>query len=80
MATITVKRIKGQYLLSYDDFEWLKERLNKPLPLFSITYSLDGSISHVAIRKNETDIITLFDSNQAVYTIEGADTHANRNV
>lgn len=77
MATITIKQIKRQHILSREEFEWVKAHLKEPLKLFSIAFSSDGSVSHVSIHRDGASVVTLFDDNYATYTIKGANAHVS---
>ena len=62
MPTVVIKSINRQDQLTDEKFEWLKENLNKPLPLSGIDYWRNGGISHIVIYKGDDDIVVLFNS------------------
>lgn len=60
MATVTIKAIRRQYILSNDDYIWLLEHRNEPLQLAFVSWDAIGSIDHFTVRRNERSIITVF--------------------
>jgi hypothetical protein len=79
MLTVKIHSIKKQYILSDEDFWYIKDHLDQPLPVMSVTYdSIDGHLWGISIYKRTngiTDCISLFvdkDANNVAFTFEGS--------
>ena len=60
--TIIIKRINNKYLLSDQEFKYIVDHLNKPLPLANLWWGNDGELRHLSIHRDE-GLITLFGNN-----------------
>lgn len=60
--TVIIKRINNKYILSDEQFKYIVDHLNKPLPLADLWWSGDGELRHLSIHTDE-GLITLFDNN-----------------
>ena len=70
MATVKIKAIKNQNILSKWKYEYLLKRLNVDLPVFSLTYSRSGQLYSISIFTAD-DLITVFpDTNDLVYEVK----------
>ena len=59
---IIIKRINNKYILSDQEFKYIVDHLNKPLPLATLWWGDDGELEHLAIY-GDKGLITLFDNN-----------------
>ena len=59
---IIIKRINNKYLLSDEEFKYIVDHLNKPLPLVTLWWDDDGELRHLSINRDK-GLITLFDDN-----------------
>ena len=66
MPTITIKELNNQYILSVDDWLWLRERIGKPLNIAMMAWHSDGEIYNISVFKNKDTIITIFPDCNAV--------------
>lgn len=70
MATVKIKSIKSQNILSKRKYEYLLKRLNVDLPVFSLTYSRDQHLYSISIYTSD-DLITVFpDTNGLDYEVK----------
>lgn len=72
MASVSIKSIGEQNILSDDNFKFIKDNLNRPLQLNSIDWFDDGKVCSITVfRTNGRDrIITLFpSSNELEYEV-----------
>ena len=60
--TIIIKHINNKHILSDEEFKYIVDHLNKPLPLANLWCSDDGELRHLSIHTDE-GLITLFDNN-----------------
>lgn len=61
MATVKIKDIKCQYILSNKDYNWLVEHLNQDLPILSLNFTPSGELWSIAVYANEIDdCVSLF--------------------
>ena len=61
MPTITIKELNNQYILSVDDWLWLRERIGEPLKVAQIWWHASGQIYSICVYKDDCkSIITVF--------------------
>lgn len=60
--TVTIRSIGDQYILEDEKYKFILSHLNEPLPLANVWFHLEGGISSVSVRY-EDSIITLFTKN-----------------
>lgn len=60
MNTVIIKAINSMYLLSVDDWLWIREHRNEPLRVFKIYRTSNGCVRAISIYKNSKDIITVY--------------------
>ena len=60
--TIIIKRINNKYILSDEEFKYIVDHLNKPLPLADLWWNDEGKLVHLCIHRDK-GLITLFDNN-----------------
>lgn len=65
MATVTIKSIKYQNILSDEEYEYIKANLNKPLQLMDLSWYSSGAVCAIAVYYNGT-CITLFDGSNGI--------------
>ena len=81
MAIVTIKSIGKQNIMSDEDFEWVKENLNKPLPLSSIEWGKSGNILYIAVWKAivvPSVVILWINENEVSCTFDGIETIIRR--
>lgn len=61
---VIVHSITKQYVLDNAEYAWLKDNLGKPLFIYSIGYSSNGTMYSVCIKMEDT-CLTLFRANGA---------------
>ena len=61
-ATVTIKHINNKYILSDEEFEYIVDHLNKPLPLVTLWWDDKGELRHLSIYRDK-GVTTLFDNN-----------------
>ena len=74
MVTVTINSIGKQNIMSDEDFEWVKENLNKPLPLSSIEWSKEGRLMYIAVWKDSIEpsvVILWIEENKVSCTFDG---------
>lgn len=59
MATVKIKSIKCQYVLSNKDYNWIVEHLGQDLQILSLNYTHSGEIWSIAVYSGD-DCISLF--------------------
>ncbi len=64
--SVIIKDIESQGILSEQDYEFIKQSVNKPLRIFEVNWTRAGSISFLAVYAGET-VITLFPSNGCTF-------------
>jgi hypothetical protein len=70
MATVTIKSVKRQNILSDEEYEYIKANLNKPLQLLDLSWYKSGEVCAIAIYCDDDACITLFvDSNGLEYEV-----------
>lgn len=70
MATVKIKAIKNQNILSKRKYDYLLKRLNVELPVFSLTYGRDCRLYSISIYTSD-DLITVFpDTNELDYEVK----------
>ena len=61
MLEVVIKLIKNRYLLKDAEYEWIKENLNKPLRIASISFDADtGEVDMLVVRMNADAVVVLF--------------------
>lgn len=61
MLEAVIKSIKRQYILPQSEYEWIKENLNKPLRMASISFDADtGEVDMLVVRMNADAVVVLF--------------------
>lgn len=60
--TIIIKYIKNKHILSDEEFEYIVDHLNQPLPLANLWWDDKGKLKHLSIHRGK-GLITLFDNN-----------------
>lgn len=60
--TIIIKHINNKYILSYEEFNYIVDHLNKPLSLATLWWDDKGELRHLSIYRGK-GLITLFDNN-----------------
>lgn len=78
MATVLIKAIGEQHMLSTEDFEWIKSNINKPLPLSGLEYARDGSLLYITIYKDESIMILWVRDNNITFSLRDIRGHAVR--
>lgn len=68
MATITIKSIGRQHILSTEAFAYLIQNLGKPLALSSIDFDRDGNLQYIVVYGNGP-VIVLFSDNEVEFEV-----------
>lgn len=70
MATVTIKSIGRQYLLTNEEYIWLLEHRDEPLPLSSVTWHRDGKLDYFVVRIGKAHIVVVYpDYNKVKYEV-----------
>ena len=60
---VILTKVNKQHVLSDEEYAFLLDNLNKPLPLANIWWNEEGELRHLSIHHRET-VIVLFDYNK----------------
>ena len=61
--TVTITDLGCQYILEDENYQYILDNLNKPLPLATIWWNDAGDVTHFAVHRGDR-LITIFNSNK----------------